>query len=1122
MIKVQFKIMFMFLLVFILFWIPCHSEGDDEQWQIHEALTNRLSSELYKIGLLKQELEYIKDMLNDLRDFQILPLNITRLDEDNMVAFDKDIEKAEKSYNALNELLDKIYLPLADAISILREMAISESVEDMFVVLEQGDMKRLSTIISIKHRIDNLWKNIDELIEGINIKMGLKPFHTDTVYGLEKEFFDIINSILGLKTDKFYEKLNIIKNKIIKRGSLADVKKMYKIELYRINKAIENKKQEIAKRKILFMKERYTMKGNMHELNITLARIYFILGDYTRAYETIGLLPDEPGFISEKVMYTIQSLYALEEYEEIWEWGGTFDFSILIGKNRNLVLWMFMESGYLLERNADYTYFASLMDESSPYYLNIYHSLARYYHRQGQTETVLSIYNKVLKKEEPENEVDRNAYNRIILTYAQTLFEIGSFDSSLNQFYKLLNKPEYFEESLFGIAWCNIKMKMYQEAEITLKKLINQSPQSYRSAEAILTMSRRFINKAQYEWRKVVYLTKEESHLKKTLESIENKLNETDKTDKQKMDRYKTAYDEISELLIQLKSRSKKNYKDIRSYYSSAINICKVVALNYETGSFQEISFSKNREKILHKLDSLLLFIKSENNNIIQGKFAVNYQRQKIKNIKDAVKKSYILKAEILINLYKWENEYINWEKMFLRNRENSIVEQLKNSSDSLAIYSLKTELTNTVQKIDSLVLESNIVHEYWFDRIVTLVNQLFELSIDPADEIYFLYLMGELYYQSENRSYAEKFELFETRIATYDSLKLLSDSGVSVTLPAMPDMPKINHIKSMGYFHTILSKFDISLITYNTYYSLAWCYNDLGDFDSAVTLMKLVTENDSCPYTPQAWMYLGEYYFDNGKLDSSVLAYRSVMTHPESEWFDDALYKLAWSQYRLSNPKKAISSFLALVDLGKNKKTGKALLEDESLDYIAISFSETDIAGDNGLKRAVTFCKKLDDEIKSTQILHRLGDVYDKQGRYSIAIKTYKTLLEMYPNYKLSPLVEASLIKSKSRTLSIIEMSKLKIDFFEKYNRRGKWARSQNDTIIITFADSIAASQLYDASVAFHQVALQKNAKSAYERALESYRLFIEFYKFLPDANECHYNLAEVLFSMGDYYKAA
>ena len=71
--------------------------------------------------------------------------------------------------------------------------------------------------------------------------------------------------------------------------------------------------------------------------------------------------------------------------------------------------------------------------------------------------------------------------------------------------------------------------------------------------------------------------------------------------------------------------------------------------------------------------------------------------------------------------------------------------------------------------------------------------------------------------------------------------------------------------------------------------------------------------------HTPQAWMYCGEYNFDRGELDQAIKCYQATMRYPESEWFDEALYKLAWAQYRLSNPEKAISSFLALVSLGES-----------------------------------------------------------------------------------------------------------------------------------------------------------------------------------------------------------
>jgi TolA-binding protein len=284
----------------------------------------------------------------------------------------------------------------------------------------------------------------------------------------------------------------------------------------------------------------------------------------------------------------------------------------------------------------------------------------------------------------------------------------------------------------------------------------------------------------------------------------------------------------------------------------------------------------------------------------------------------------------------------------------------------------------------------------------------------------------------------------------------------------------------------------------------------------------KVAIDFPQSPHAPQAWMYCGEFHFDKAELGQAAQCYQAVMKYPESEWFDEALYKLAWTQYRQSNPNKAISSFLALVDLGESSPDGRSLLEKESLDYIAISFSETDILGEFGLKRANAFAKKLGSSTQGYQILHRLANVYRDQNRYDMAEKTYITILNDYPNYPKNATVESELISVMENKMSSEDLNKLKITFFKKYRLNSTWAQAQSDSIITAAADSIAGKYLYDAAISYHQLALQDNKSPNYASALKTYKTFLEYYPSFPQANECHYNLAEIQFSTGDYYKAA
>lgn len=1117
------QIILSFWLAIVLYPLAVYSKKQEEKtWEIHETLTNRLSMELYRIGFLKEDLENIRDFMDDLRNLQLYPPKVTQLGENSIVAIDKNIESLEKKIATISEELDALLPPLSDAIAILREMAVGEPLDDMFEVINQGDMERIHEMIALKHATDNVWDAILRLMVRINSDMKLVPFKADTTYGVDKEFFDILKLNLGLRHEEYYTKLNSMKNALVKRASHTELELLYKIELSQIKKYFKIKKEGLAKRKILMMKERYKKDQHTHELNILLIRANFLLKDYLSALSVIHHMPEDPYFEEEKILYTIQCWYHLEVYETLWQWGKVFDFTKFSGEDRNLALWLAMESGFLFGVNADYTKFIDQVEPDAPYNLHIMHTLARSYLKNYEPDIALSILEKASEKR-PVANIDKTAYQRILLTHAQALFEVRDYRNALDKFFVLLNDDFYFEEALFGIAWCYIKLGKFKKAGTTLRKLINQSPQSARAAEAIQIMSKRLVNKAVYEWDKIIYLANEEKQLNQILAKLSVKITGARNAEKKKQ--YKSAYQKIDKLLIQLKEEKREDYGAINSLYHEALNIYELIATHYETGSFQEIRFSDKREKVLYKLDSLLITIKNRGKGKLETEHFTAKHRQGVQTIKKLVDKSFVRSAETLLALYKWQGDYLDWQKLQLSEKRKQLdkVYKYKNDPASQKIY--LQQKNSLLSQVDSLVFEGRKLDKRWYKKLSVLLRDLLKTPLDPSDEIYLRYHLGELEYKNENREFNRAFYVYERKINIYDSVLALYNDGKILELPQAPEAPVLKHEKSITQYKTALEKYpDLKdeFIPANRY-SLAWCYNDLGIYDSAAVQMSTVAYNfKHSPFAPQAWMYLGENFFDRGQLDSAVHAYHSVMKYPESEWFDDALYKLAWTQYRNSNPQKAISSFLAVVDLGKDKKAGKALLENESIDYIAISFSESDSTSDKGLKRAATFCQKLGDPPKGMQILHRLGDIYEKQGKDKLAVKSYKKLMEMYPQYTKGPAVESSLIKIQGKNLTQDQINKYKIALFHKYNSKGKWAKKQSDPVAVAFADSIANNELYESAINYHQAALQQNDSLSYTKAMSTYKDYIKFYPASPLANECHYNYAEILFSVGDYYKAA
>jgi TolA-binding protein len=1095
-----------------------------DDWRTRENLVTRLSGEWYKINVLARDLSSVKDIVQNMRDIELFPPEATRCSEESLVAVDKKLELCEKKYLVLQKQISGLKAPLSDGCAILRQMVVGTPVEDMFSVLNNDDLARISQMMSIKHHVDSLWNNIDTLMTSLSNRMQIPlPKRDAGGQGFDAEFFEILRANLGEKAQWYYHLLDAMKDELVKRGNSDAVRQMYQVEAHRIREyALENE-TGFAVRTLHSCLDRYAAPQMQTELQFLLVKAFFMQGAYDSVLSAQAGVTDTARFGSDVLLYRIQSLYALGRYDTLWRWGEHFPLASLGGARRNCALWVVLESGLKLGKTGHFGDIASLVVKDSSYALHVMHALARSYVQAKDYQNALQVFESALKFR-PERDLDRKAYQSIQLTAAQTQFEKGNYDKALTQFFGLLNSDneQVFAQALFGISWCYIKLGMYQKAELSLRKLINQAPNSPFAVRALLVMGQRSLNKVQYEWEKLTFLTNAENRLSMLKKQLSEKMADSAFiASRDARDRLGRTAGRIEELMARFKNEKRGNAGSITAMYEEAVRLSALIQQLYATGSFQEITFSEKREVLLHRLDSLILGVKAGAQAADRAVFSE--AAQSVAGIKQLVFKGKVFGAQARIDRFRWEKENLDWQKSLLKKEIDALSYASAKAHDSLALSRLLARETACSRTMDSLVKEGDRIHERWYADLTKSCEELVSLPLDSNDEIYLRYHDAELHYAQENEHYSQAYARFESAQTKYDSLMALFREGKVVAMPAKPQEPALVHDSSMAQYHYILSKYPHCDLAYAIRYSLAWCFNDIGKFDSAVAQMDSVAVRyPACQYAPQAWMYIGEYMFDRAKLDVALRAYQFVLNYPESEWFDKALYKLAWAQYRLSNPEKAISSFLALVDLGDRAPSGKSLLEKESIDYIAISFSETDITGEKGLERATNFVRKFGDPAKGTEILHRLAAIYKEQGRFDMAQKTYLALLKMYPDYKQSPQIESELLTVMEKSSTVEESNIRNQEFFNKYNRSGDWAKAQADKRVIAKADSLAENHLYDAAVSYHQLALQKTDTMLYQTAAQGYDDFIKNYPASPHAGECHYNLAEIQFSLGNYQRAA
>ncbi len=1082
----------------------CSKSSPGDIWHTKETLTLRLSAEWYKIGVLQRESAAIADVIAAIRDIELYPTTLTGFDDNKLVEFDKAIEVLEKRNRQLNEKITAFKPPLTDAVAILRELVVGEPVESMFSTLEKGNLNRITAMLEVKHEIDTLWQRTDTLLTATLQSMGIAGGPKAIAGPIEDEFFSILKANLGLQSESFYSRLNAIKDHLIKNASSGQLAEMIRIEKHRINQYLAEGKYVLARQKIADVIGHFTLKINVNDFYMLLARVRFMEGSYRDVLSTLEKITVNSTYQRLKTLYRIQSLYALHEYETILS--DTVNNAVydLKGADLNLTLWIIIESALAQHKTDLVVRFAALIDKGKPYGMHVLHALARSYLAMNDDTTALSILEQA-RRYKIVTDDDRIAMQEITIAIAQLYYERGNYDKAIEFFYTQLNNQDLFERALLGIAWCYLQSNRFDKAETALRKLINQAPDKSWGAEGILILARRYLQIAIFAWKKNTFVMKEKTRLSRILDHLDT-LEAADAAGS-KTKNYSYARKEVTALLARIGREQLADYPSIAAYYDKIDQLCTFIASHYYTGTFQEVSFSENRERILATIDSVTLEIEKAKNALRPTVMLSNARQERLK-IKSIVDKTTIFSSISCIDRYRWEREYIDWRKSRLQSAANDTAGE-------------KPKDLRHSPQMDSLLVREDSLQNRYSLLLQDKIGKLLAADLDSSDACYLKYQLGELYYKAENNEYARAYEQYDKWIVRYQREMEQYRSGKRIEMPREPSAPLLRHDKSMAMYCGALAADTTSLFSAAAHYSLAWCFNDLAQFDSAYAHMHIVASRfPDNPYAAQAWMFCGEYHFDKGNLKDALAAFYTVMKYPESEWFDEALYKVAWTQYRLSNPEKAISSFLALVDLGKGN-FGHSLLEKESMDYIAISFSETDVSGEKGFDRAAAFARKLGDKDRGCQILHRLAQVFRDQGRHDMAKKTYSLILSNYPNYAQNPRVEAELLSVLERDATTETAIAQKYEYFKRYYRESAWAKRQPDSIRL-YADSTASKMLYDAAISYHQLALQKNNDSLYHKALATYTDYIASYPRSPLANECHYNLAEIEFSLGNYRKAA
>ncbi len=448
----------------------------------------------------------------------------------------------------------------------------------------------------------------------------------------------------------------------------------------------------------------------------------------------------------------------------------------------------------------------------------------------------------------------------------------------------------------------------------------------------------------------------------------------------------------------------------------------------------------------------------------------------------------------------------------------SSIAQETSASKDStfwlLSLPELQSYKSYYIQELEALQEEKqNLIQ-----RGIEDGERLLRMRPDAkmVDEV--LIRLADLYYYKEKEDYLNRMKLYDEKLTQYEQGKLSEP----------PEEPRPDYHKSMEIYQRIIDEFPQSKLVDDAIYNKAFLFEEMGENKKANQVyLYLIDAYPQSKYVPEAYMRLGEYYFNPpvNDLTKAIEFYKKVLQYKDSPRYDEALYKLGWSYYRLSKYPEAISYYTTLVEdsraVEKYNPAGFASridLRSEAIEYIAISFIDF-----GGPSKAKKYIEKIGNPEWGKDVLRKLGDIYMKEKEdYKNSIAAYKAFLAIASSSPEAPIVQKKIAECYTALNDEQEAFNVRQRLFMDYKAGGAWWNKIEDEKARLKAYRLAEQALRENINSVMKRAEELSSDSLYRKAVELGRTYLKSFPEDLYAYMIRWNIALILDTKLHLYKQA
>ncbi|MFZ9886450.1 MAG: tetratricopeptide repeat protein [Myxococcota bacterium] len=402
------------------------------------------------------------------------------------------------------------------------------------------------------------------------------------------------------------------------------------------------------------------------------------------------------------------------------------------------------------------------------------------------------------------------------------------------------------------------------------------------------------------------------------------------------------------------------------------------------------------------------------------------------------------------------------------------------------------------------------------------------------------MFRLAELYFEKYDDEYQAAMRDFRDRYQQW------SDAGGEGEAPREPPQ---RFDRTVELYQQIIQRFPDYRLIDGAYYLLGYTLRVQGQADEGLLAWKTLVEKfPQSRFYAEVWFRIGDVHFDEEEWPDAIAAFLKVVPDPSSNFYDKGLYKLAWTYYLTNRFDDGVVRFFELLDYSYAKKAAKggksagSVLEEEALQYAAISFSDDNwvrpqryrrlVSGDSFeddfadvetdyVAFAADYFQKEGEKPYERDVMARLGDILFKQSKNRQAVAALKHALQKEPMHRDAPKLQDLIVQAYERERMFEDASRERDLLVASYGKDSAWAQVHiDDSRARKEAMEIARLSLYKAAIYYHTQAnkyfedgREDLGVKSFESASSAYLAYLTQYPHDKQAYELTYYLADTYY---------